>query len=362
MVASFWGGSMQRIVGTLCVYAAYLVLLGIFDSKCAAADRRLRVGIVGCDTSHVVEFTKLINDAEATGAAAEVQVTVAYPGGSPDLPASRDRVAGYVAQLRDRSITIVDSLDALVDQCDAILLESVDGRVHYEQFRAIAKGKPVFIDKPAAASLADVIAIFRYGDQTRTPVYSTSPLRFCEAVESLSNEKKFGDMLGCETVSPLKIEPHHPDLFWYGIHGVESLFAIMGRGCETVTCTDSDLSAVAVGKWRDGRIGVYRGLKKGQTLYAFTAYGTNEIAYRSGFSGYQPSVQQICSFLLSGEPPVNREDTIEIFAFMEAADESKRLDGKAVSLHDMIERAEKTATEKAASAVSDSGKREATTP
>ena len=229
----------------------------------------IRAGIVGCDTSHVDAFTKLINDPKAVGPFADVEVVAAWPGGSPDIPKeSSDRVPGYVKKLKERGIKIVDSLDELADQCDAFMLESVDGRPHLKQFRAIAKGKPVFVDKPAAASLADVLAIFRIADETHTPVYTSSSLRFGSDVQaaakaSAESAKSFGELLGCETESPMSMESHHPDLFWYGIHGVEPLFAIMGTGCVSVSRTDSPLSSVVVGKWKDGRLGSFRGLKKG---------------------------------------------------------------------------------------------------
>lgn len=316
-------------------------LMMIASGSIQAADRVLTAGIVGCDTSHVIHFTNAINDPAAKGALANVEVKYAYPGGSNDLAGNEALVADYVGQLRERGITIVDSLDELCKQCDVFLLESVDGRVHREQFQAIANGKPVFLDKPAAASLADVIAIFRHADETHTPVYTSSALRFCDAVQSLVNDKEFGTLLGCETVGPLKIEPHHPDLFWYGIHGVESLYTIMGAGCESVSCIDSDVSMVVVGKWRDGRMGVYRGMKKGGTLYSFTVLGAKEIEFRSGFSGYEPAIEEIGKFLTGGKPPVRREDTIEMFAFMEAASESKRLGGRPVEIHRMFDRAER---------------------
>lgn len=336
-------GFMYRLIRIQMAIAACQLLLAAHSGGAWAAERVIRVGIVGCDTSHVLAFTKIINRPEATGPAAEVEITAAYPGGSPDLAASRDRLAGYVAQLRDQNVAIVDSLDALVEQCDAFLLESVDGRVHREQFQAIARGKPVFTDKPAAASLADVVAIFRLAEKTGTPVFSSSALRYCDAVQSLAKDEKLGPLLGCEAASPLKIEPTHPSLFWYGVHGVESLFTILGTGCETVVSTDTDMSTVVTGKWRDGRCGVYRGLKHDKSLYAFVAFGTNDVAFRSGFSGYEPAVDEICKFLVSGKPPVRREDTIEIFAFMEAADESQRQGGRPVAIRDIIARAEEDA-------------------
>jgi len=321
----------------------YTTLVFALGTCCSALakERVIRAGIVGCDTSHVIAFTDLINNPQATGSLANVEVTVAFPGGSDDLPASRDRLPNFVAQIRKKGVSIVDSLEELVDQCDAILLESVDGRVHFEQFKVIAQGKPVFIDKPAAASLAQVMGIFSFAEASQTPVFSSSSLRFVDSVRELAADHSIGETLGCETSGPLSIEPHHPDLFWYGIHGVEPLFTLMGRGCETVTRVDSKSSSVVVGKWRDGRIGSYRGLKQGGANYAFTVYGTQGVAHRAGSSGYEPAVREICDFFATRKPPVSREETIEIFAFMEAADESKRRGGGPVPIAEMIERAER---------------------
>jgi predicted dehydrogenase len=307
----------------------------------AAEEPVLRVGIVGCDTSHVIAFTDAINNPNATGALAKCQVTIAFPGGSPDIAASRDRLEGFVKQLRDRGITIVDSIDEVAEQSDAILLESVDGRVHLEQFRAVARGKPVFIDKPAAASLGEVLAIFRHADETNTPCFSSSALRFCDEVAAVAADKSVGEILGCETTSPMHIEPTHPDLFWYGVHGVESLFAIVGPGCKSVVRTDTKDSTVVTGVWVDGRIGTYRGFKNGG-IYAATLHGSQGIAHRAGFSGYGPLVEQICEFFITRKEPVRRKDTIEMFAFMEAADVSKRHGGSRVAISEVIQRSQRS--------------------
>ncbi len=320
----------------------------------AAKEGVIRAGIVGCDTSHVEAFTKLINNPDATGPFADVEVVAAFPGGSPDIPKeSQDRVPGYVKKLKDKGIKIVDSLDELAEQCDAFMLESVDGRPHLKQFRAIAKGKPVFVDKPAAASLADVLTIFHVADETHTPVYTSSSLRFVKEVQAASKNKSLGDVSGCDTLSPMSIEHHHPDLFWYGIHGVEPLFTIMGTGCETVSRTDSPVSTVVVGKWKDGRIGSFRGLKKGY-YYAFSMFATKgEVHWYGPAGGYEPAVVAMCEFFKTRQPPVDRKETIEIYAFMEAADASKKAGGKPVAIADIIERAQKKSAETIASAAGD---------
>jgi predicted dehydrogenase len=330
-----------------CFYVVVLMMSLVSRQPGFAKEGVIRAGIVGCDTSHVIAFTKLINDPKATGPFADVEVTAAFPGGSPDIPDSRDRLPKYVKQLRDQGIKIVDSLEELADACDAIMIESVDGRPHLKQFRAVAKGKPVFVDKPAAASLADLLTIFRVADETQTPVYSSSSLRFVKEVQEVQaavaeKDKSIGELLGCETSSPMSMQRFHPDLFWYGIHGVEPLFAIMGPGCQTVSRTDSPLSTVVVGKWKDGRLGSYRGIKKGY-YYSFSAFGTKGVTQRTGFSGYDPAVTAMCEFFKTRKPPVSRQETIEIYAFMEAADESKKQGGKPVPLIEIIDRAQRVA-------------------
>jgi hypothetical protein len=328
---------------------ALLLFLAAWE-KGIAKEGVIRAGIIGCDTSHVEAFTKLINNPKATGPFADVEVVAAFPGGSPDIKKeSMDRVPGYVKKLKAMGIKIVDSLDELADQCDAFMLESVDGRPHLKQFRAIAKGKPVFVDKPAAASLADLLTIYRVADETHTPVYTSSSLRFGSEVQAVAkaaatNDQSLGDLLGCETESPMSTESHHPDLFWYGIHGVEPLFTIMGTGCASVSRSDSPLSTVVVGKWNDGRLGSYRGLKKGY-YYSFSAYGTKKVVQGSRYEGYEPAVASMCEFFKTHKPPVPREESVEIYAFMEAADASKKAGGKPVMIVDIIDQAKKKSSE-----------------
>jgi hypothetical protein len=325
------------------ILAIAIVVVSVVTSS--AEEGVLRVGILGCDTSHVIAFTKLMNDPAATGDLAKVEVTAAFPGGSPDVPASRDRIDGFVKQLRNMGVKIVDSIEQLANETDAILLESVDGRPHLEQFKAVAKRKPVFIDKPTAASLADVIEIFNVADETKTPVFSSSSLRFCKEVQDAANSKSIGKLIGCDTTGPLSTLAHHPELFYYGIHGVEPLFTVMGTGCETVARTDSPLATVVVGKWKDGRIGTYRGLKKGRS-YAVSAVGEKGILQKSGYSGYDAAVAAISNFFVTGRPPVDKDETIEIYAFMEAADESKRQGGTPVAIAEIIKKAEHQASAK----------------
>jgi predicted dehydrogenase len=319
-----------------------LVLLActLLPAAAVAQETVLRVGIIGLDTSHCAAFTKILNNPKNSGDLAGLRVVAAFPGGSPDIPSSRDRLAGFTEQLRKFDVEIVGSIDDLVKKVDVVLLESVDGRPHLQQVIPVLKaGKKVFIDKPVAGSLADALLIYELAEQYKVPVFSSSALRFSKSVTDLVNNPKVGKILGAATYGPCELESHHPDLFWYGIHGVEALYTLMGTGCKSVVRTHSQGTDVATGLWQDGRVGSFRGLRSGKGEYGYTAFGSAGVVTGTGFSGYDPLVVAIARFFKTGQVPVRAEETIEMFAFMEAADESKRQGGAPVTLESVLQKA-----------------------
>jgi predicted dehydrogenase len=308
------------------------------SSHADGAESVFRLGMIGLDTSHVIAFTKMINDPQKNYGC---KVIAGYPGGSQDIESSYGRVEKYTNQLRDEyGLEIVDSIEELCRKVDGVLLESVDGRPHLEQAKpVIAAGKPLFIDKPVAGSLADALEIFRLAKASNVPCWSSSSLRFAPGIIGMRNDEKVGQVRGCDAFSPCSIEPHHPDLYWYGVHGVEILFTIMGTGCESVQRLQTDDYEFVVGRWKDGRIGTYRGLKSGKKDYGAMVFGSKGIARSGSYEGYGHLVDQIVRFFKTGAIPVPPAETIEIFAFMTAADASKTQGGKPVTLASVLEKA-----------------------
>jgi predicted dehydrogenase len=299
----------------------------------------MRAGIIGLDTSHVVEFTKLLNDPKPADDLAGVRIVAAFPAGS-DIPSSRDRIAGFTEKVKGMGVEIVDSIPALLGKVDVVLLESVDGRVHLEQVRPVFKaGKPTFIDKPLAGSLADAVAIAALGEETKTPWFSSSSLRFSPGTQAARNDPKIGTITGCDAWGPGHLEPTHPDLYWYGVHGVETLYTIMGTGCESVSRAKTDGTDFALGVWKDGRIGTFRGIRAGKQDYGATVFGKSGIVEVGRFDSYRPLVVEIVKFFKTRQPPVRAEETVEMMTFMEAADESRRQGGGPVKLADVLAKA-----------------------
>jgi len=311
-------------------------------SSCFALSAgELRLGIIGCDTSHSVAFTEVLNDPAAKNHINGGRVIAACKGGSPDIPQSAARVEEFSKILSEKyGVRFYDSIEQLCSNVDAVLLESVDGRPHLEQVRPVLEArKPVFIDKPMGGSLRDVIEIFRLAKQARVPVFSSSALRFATNTVAVRSGA-LGRVTYAETYGPCEVEQHHPDLFWYGIHGVEALYTVMGSGCVSVqrdTAANSKIEVI--GLWPRGRKGVFR---EDKTFHGL-AQGEKGEMQAGSFDGYVPLVAQIMSFFKSRVAPVKPKETIEIFAFMEAADESKRQGGAPVRIKDIFKQARETA-------------------
>lgn len=300
-----------------------------------AGEKPIRAGIIGLDTSHATAFAQALNAEKPKPPFAGVRVVAAYPKGSPDIESSVKRVPEYTEKVRALGVEIVDSIEALLQRVDVVFLETNDGRPHLEQLRpCLAAKKPVFIDKPVAGSLLDAVRIYEEAEKAGVAIFSSSSLRYGTNTQAV-RAGAIGRVRRAETFSPAKLEPTHPDLFWYGIHGVESLFTVLGTGCVAVTRgTTPDGALQVTGRWEDGRVGVFREDKG----YGGKAVGEKGEAPAGQFDGYDPLLAEIVRFFRTGILPVSPAETLEIYAFMEAADESKRRNGAEVDVREILAR------------------------
>lgn len=322
---------------------ALSVVFALPFSVPAQAPKELRVGIIGCDTSHAGVYTSIFNGPKAAGDPdfSGFKVVAVFPGGSPDLPISANRVEKFTASLRDKhGLEVVDSIEKLLPKVDVVLLLSVDGRVHWKQAEPVLKaGKRVFIDKPFTASLSDALRIAQLSQQTKTPLFSSSSLRFGKALTELKNDPKVGPVIGCMTYGPCSYTDHHPDLAFYGIHGLELLYSLMGKGCESVTRTTTKDCDTLTGVWTDGRVATYRGLRSGKNEFGATVFCKNAIVTSLPSEGYEPVAREMARFFRTGTAPVSMEEMVEIIAVLEAADLSKARNGAPVTIAEVMNNA-----------------------
>lgn len=291
------------------------------------------VGIVGMDTSHSPALVKAINSSENG-----YYVTTAFTTVSLDFPLSVNRVEKFTAQIENMGVKIVQTLEELLDKVDFVLLCTVDGRLHLEQALKIFKArKRVFIDKPLAASLKDVIEIFNLSKKYNIPTFTSSAVRFMEKAQRV-RKGSIGKVIGADTFARVSYQPIYPELYWYGIHGIELLFTLMQSGCQRVkrlTTNDFDL---VTGDWGEGRIGNYRGMKYKMGKFGGQAFGDKGVSYLGEFKGLEPLHYAILHYFNTGEVPVQPKETIEIFAFMEAAHESSRKNGEWITIKSVLDK------------------------
>ena len=308
----------------------------------------LRAGIIGLDTSHVPAFTKLFNNPKADGDLSDIKVVAGYPGGT-DMPASKDRVAKFTEQVREMGVEIVSDIPTLLAKVDVVLIESVDGRIHFEECKQVFPSrKPVFIDKPIAGTLTEAVMLFDLARRHDVKCFSSSSSRFGDDLKNLINDQTVGEIVGATTWGPCSYQSGTPDLFFYAVHGVECLFTLMGPGCLTVSRAKTPQHDQSTGVWKNGRIGTYRGIVKGKSEFGATVFGAKSVAHGAKTISYESLCRQIGKFFRSGIPPVSAEETLEIFAFMEAADESARQGGRPVSIPEVLANARQEAEQRSA--------------
>ena len=341
---------------TLLVLSPSWLLIPVASLSAADALPPIKVGVIGLDNYQAVAFTELFHNPKAEGDLAGIRVVAAFPAGSPDIEESVRELPKWTEGIKKLKVEIVGSADDVLKQVDAVMVMSVDGRAHLEQLKPILKaGKPVYIGRPLAASLKDTVEIFRLAAEYKTPIFSCSQHRFSPGFIGMRKHEEVGDVLGCDVYGGCPREPHHPDLFWHGVHGVETLYTIMGPGCVSVTRASTDMADVVTGVWKDGRIGTYRGIRKGVPKYSATVFGTKGVAPagiygydapvkgvvpKGGhYMGYEATAIEIAKFFKTRTPPVTAEETTELFAFMEAAEESNRQKGVPVKLETVLSKA-----------------------
>lgn len=311
---------------------------------CVRAQNVVRIGIIGLDTSHSTAFTKLLNDENSQDPnVRKFEVVAAYPYGTKNIESATSRIPKYIEEIQKYGVEITESIAELLDKVDCVFLETNDGNLHLEQAVEVFKsGRKIYIDKPLGATLGQAIAIYEMAERYGVKFFSSSAIRFTEQNVKI-RDGAFGKILGADSYSPHHPEKTHPDFGYYGLHGVEGLYSVMGTGCEAVNRMHTEQGDIVVGRWKDGRIGTFRAITKGPYIYGGTAITEKNAIPVGGYSGYMVLLDQILKFFETGVPPISKEETLEIFTFMKASNMSMAKGGKIVSMADAWKAGQKDA-------------------
>jgi hypothetical protein len=288
----------------------------------------IRLGILDFDTSHVVAFTQRLNhkgvpkDQWVDGAT----VVVGCPGESKIMP---ERIPGYKKQMEALGVPLVARPADMIGRVDGMLIESQEGGAHWERARPfLDAGLPCFIDKPFTCSTADAKKIAALAAKKKVGVFSASSLRYATELTAFMAASPAPKIIGALAYGPAPLFEKdarlNPGLYHYGIHVVEVLYTLMGPGCQSVTCAHQKDVDVVTGHWRGGRVATMRGTRSGSSGYGFVAFtqqGVRPITCNTRYI-YRDLLKQIVTFFKTKKAPVDLNVTIEMMAFIEAANKS----------------------------------------
>ena len=298
----------------------------------------MKIGMIGLDTSHCGAFIGLLNYPDNEFHVPGCRVVAAYPGGSQLCACSRDRVGKYTEQMRDEhGIEIRDTLEELTEGMDAFLLESVDGRQHLEQFKVLAEaGKPVFVDKPLTCSAAKARELAALAEAKGVPLMSASSIRYAAGIAGLLPDG--AQVNACEAFGAMSLQDDYPAYFWYGVHSAEVLFSYMGSGCASVQTLHEEHTDLLAGRWSDGRIGTVRGTRFEGGAFGCTVYTGGGVVHglmENAPPPYAMMLKEVVEFFRTGQSPIAPAETVEVMAFLDAAEQSRQANGAPVALADV---------------------------
>ncbi|MDD9986614.1 MAG: Gfo/Idh/MocA family oxidoreductase [Spirochaetaceae bacterium] len=288
----------------------------------------LRIGIIGLDSSHTIEFTRRFQapDCPPEQRVAGVTVTRCMRFETPFQ--DRAGLDGRQRELEGWGVEVTEDFDTAVAGADAVLIEINDPGLHLQYVRRCAGlGVPLFLDKPLAQDLAAGLEIARLAAEHDLRICSASSLRFaaglqdaCAALPAPRHVTTFG---------PINRAAAGSSIVWYGVHAVEMLVRAIGRGAITVATHRWGEDAILVVDYADGRTGVVE-LFVGSGYGGVLRGGKDVVPYTVDQAGiYTAMLSELVPFLAGGASPVPLEDAVEVIAILDAAERSSQAGGAA---------------------------------
>lgn len=208
-----------------------------------------------------------------------------------------------------KKIQLLDSIERLVELSDYLVVLAPDHPEHHEKLAALPlqSGKPTYVDKTFAPDRAAALRMFELADKHRTPLYSSSALRFAREYAS-------ADRIGIETITSLG--PGKYDN--YSIHQIEPIVSLMGSEAKRVMFIGTPSYPSLLIEFTGGRLATIN-------HFGWECPFQLAVNHRSGHSAIlKPESDFFAEFILNlthffetGKPTVNREETIAVITLIE---------------------------------------------
>jgi predicted dehydrogenase len=282
----------------------------------------LNIGIIGLDTSHSIEFTRRIQapdcppDQKVKGM--KVVTCLRFPSAFQSEPDQDKRQQ----ILESWGVAVTKNLDEATCDVDALMLEINDPGLHLEYFQKIVNiGKPIFVDKPPADTVANAQEIGRLAKEKKIRIFSASSLRFGPQVLQIAKEMPQAKI--CFSIGCLGKAPKGSSIVWYGVHVVEMLQQVMGIGAKKAYACKDAIGIMAIIEYSYNRRGLIQ-LTEGDYQYGIMAQDAKTKKYYNVDSSrlYTDLLNRIRDFFNGAKPAVGWEESVEVQAILNAIDQS----------------------------------------
>lgn len=216
-----------------------------------------------------------------------------------------------------QGVARASSIEQVVEECDCIVVLSPDNPERHEDLARLplSSGKPVYVDKPFAPSLAAGRRMVERARAHGTPMMSSSALRFDSTVENAVEQVQGQRVRFVGTRGPGVFEI-------YAIHQVEPLVRLLGTGAQRVMqCGNADTKLMVI-DYGDDRRGVINMIPN-HPFALSASYGEGGVVVVDSMSDFfQRFIEAMLAFFDSGVSTVPVEETLEIAAILEAGAEA----------------------------------------
>lgn len=219
----------------------------------------------------------------------------------------------------EQNVTAADSIEQVVAECDAIVVLAPDHPESHEELAdlALQSGKPVYIDKPFAPSLAAAQRLFQKARKHATPLMSCSALRFGSALEDALKQSQ----------SPIRFAAARgggSSFAEYAIHQIEMVVMALGGGATAVMHAGNAEADLLLIDYADGRRGCINLIDRAPYQISLRSAASEghpaQTAVIDTMNDFFPRfIDALLTFLGNGKALAPEAETLEIIAILETA-------------------------------------------
>lgn len=232
----------------------------------------IRVGIIGAENSHSVNFGKMFNiDHKFPG------VEVTHIWGETNEFARKTAEVGKIPN-------IVKEQKEMLGKIDALIVDHRHAKYHLEAATPFVKaGIPTFVDKPFCYRVEEGKKFLEMAREVGTPVTSFSSIAQSVCTYDIKEQvKSMGEINHVVRFGPLDLDSPYGGVFFYGVHLLQPLMVMFGEDIQRVKITRDGKKGCASLVFKSGVYAtlIFKNLAYGWETFVETKTGLVELKSR----------------------------------------------------------------------------------